>query len=116
MAKEKGMYMITNDSIRFYSAKVNGYIFDYIRVVEDRFQDYKSTVVLPHIQPLFTSYGFVTMQPVNFDELQEDPTYLSIIRSIISMRARYGNALNARYKQVSKLDSLIRTELKKPKV
>ena len=116
MAKVEGMYLITNDSVRFYSSKVNGYLLDYIRVLEDRFENYKSAVVLPHIQPLFNSYGFITMRPINYDELIEDKTYLSIIRSIFSMRARYINALNIRYKWTSNLDSLIKEEMEKSNI
>ncbi|WP_445385770.1 DUF6090 family protein [Robiginitalea sp. IMCC44478] len=116
MAKEEGMYFITNDSIRFYSSKLNGYLLDYIRVLEDRFENYKSAVVLPHIQPLFNSYGFSTMRPINYDELIEDHTYLSIIRSIFSMRARYINALNIRYKWTGNLDSLIKEEMAKSNI
>ena len=55
MAKEEGMYMITNDSIRFNISKANGYIYDYIKVLESRFQDHKSNMVLPYILPLFES-------------------------------------------------------------
>jgi hypothetical protein len=115
MAKEEGMYLITNDSIRFYTSKVNGYTFDYIQVLENRFQDYKSNIILPHIQPLFNSYNFVSMSPNNFEELRQDTTYLSIIKSIISMRARYSYILNLRYEQLRKLNSLIKKEIEQHK-
>jgi hypothetical protein len=111
MAKEEGMYLITNDSIRFYSSKVNGYTFDYIQVLENRYQDYKSNIVLPHIQPLFNSYNFVSMRPNNFEELRQDKTYLSIIKSIISMRARYRGMLEFRSEQLNKLQRMIKNEL-----
>ena len=111
MAKEEGMYFITNDSIRFYASKVNGYTFDYLQVLENRFQDYKSNIVLPHIQPLFNSYNFISMKPNNFEELRQDKAYLSIIKSIISMRARYRIVLDYRYEQLTKLNSIINEEI-----
>ena len=111
MAKEEGMYFITNDSIRFYASKVNGYTYDYIQVLENRFQDYKSNIVLPHIQPLFKSYNFISMEPNNYEELRQDKTYLSIIKSMISMRGRYKSILEYRYNEVSKLNSIIQKEI-----
>ena len=111
MAKEEGMYFITNDSIRFYASKVNGYTYDYIQVLENRFQDYKSNIVLPHIQPLFKSYNFISMEPNNYEELRQDKTYLSIIKSMISMRARYKGMLEYRYNEVSKLNRIIQKEI-----
>ena len=111
MAKEEGMYFITNDSIRFYTSKVNGYTFDYVQVLENRFQDYKANIVLPHIQPLFNSYNYSSMVPSNFQELRQDTTYLSIIKSIISMRVRYKNMLDYRYEQLIKLKSIIKKEI-----
>jgi len=116
MAKEEGMYFITNDSIRFYTSKVNGYTLEYVQVLENRFQDYKSNIVLPHIQPLFNSYNFISMRPNNFEELRQDTTYLSIIKSIISMRARYRNILDYRYEQLIKLDRIIKKEIKQYKI
>jgi len=111
MAKEEGMYFISNDSIRFYASKVNGYTFDYVQVLENRFQDYKSNIILPHIQPLFNSYNFISMKPNSYEELRQDTTYLSIIKSIISMRAQYKTMLEFRYEQLSKLNSMIKKEI-----
>jgi hypothetical protein len=115
MAKEEGMYLITNDSIRFYTSKVNGYTYDYIQVLENRYQDYKSNIVLPHIQPLFGSYNFISMKPNNYEELSQDKVYVSIIKSIISMRARYINILDIRYEQLTKLNSIINKEIEQEK-
>ncbi|MBR9847289.1 MAG: hypothetical protein GYB35_14835 [Algicola sp.] len=111
MAKEEGMYFITNDSIRFYASKVNGYTYDYIQVLENRFQDYKSNIVLPHIQPLFKSYNFISMEPNKYEELRQDKTYLSIIKSMISIRGRYKRMLEYRYNEVSELKSIIQKEI-----
>ncbi|MEM5564763.1 hypothetical protein WNY78_06590 [Psychroserpens sp. AS72] len=111
MAKEEGMYFISNDSIRFYASKVNGYTYDYIQVIENRFQDYKSNIVLPHIQSLFNSYNFISMKPNNYEELKQDKTYLSIIKSIIAMRTRYKSALEYRYNELNKLNSIIQKEI-----
>jgi hypothetical protein len=111
MAKEEGMYMITNDSIRFNISKANGYIYDYIKVLESRFQDYKSNVVLPHILPLFESYNFQSMKPRNYDVLINDETFEAMIKSIIPMRERYIETLQIRYKLLEKLELMIQSEI-----
>ena len=111
MAKAEGMYFITNDSIRFLASKINGYYFDYVRVLEGRFQDYLSNVVLPFAQPLFDSYNINAMKPIDYDALKQDGTYLGIIRSIIPMRTRYRNWLKERYGLLNKLHSMLQKEL-----
>ena len=111
MAKAEGMYFITNDSIRFYVSKVNGSYFDYVRVLESRFQDYLSNVVLPYTQPLFYSYNITAMEPINYEALKHDATYLGIIRTIIPMRTRYRNWLKERYEVLNKLHGMLQKEL-----
>lgn len=110
MAKVEGMHLITNDSIRFYISKANGYYLDYVRVLESRFQEYKSNVVLPYIQPIFDSYNFNAMKPNDYEELLHDTTYLSIIKSIIPMREQYKNFLTLRYGLVHKLHLMLQIE------
>ena len=85
-------------------------------VLESRFQDYISAVVLPYNQPRFDAYGFIAMRPYDLEALQSNPTYLSILRSIIAMRARYMSTIETRYEMVSRLDRLIRKELENPDV
>lgn len=112
MAKAEGMYFITNDSIRFFISKVNGYQFDYIRVLENRFQDYMSNVVLPHIQPIFDSYNFKSMKPNDYESLINDTTYIGIIKSIITMREQYVFWLDERYSLLEKLLDMLQNEIK----
>jgi hypothetical protein len=111
MAKEEGMYIISNDSIRFNISKANGYIYDYIKVLESRFQDYKSNVVLPYIMPLFESYNFKSMKPRDYDQLINDGTFEAMIKSIIPMRTRYIKTLKIRYEILEKLELLIQLEI-----
>ena len=111
MAKEEGMYIISNDSIRFNISKANGYIYDYIKVLESRFQDYKSNVVLPYILPLFESYNFKSMKPRDYDQLINDETFEAMIKSIIPMRERYIKMLQFRYKLLEKLELMIQSEI-----
>ena len=111
MAKAEGMYFIKNDSIRFYISKVNGYHLDYVRVLENRFQDYMSNVVLPHIQPIFDSYNFNAMKPNDYDTLMQDTTYIGIIKSIHEMRERYIKTLEDRYILLEKLLHMLKNEI-----
>ena len=111
MAKQEGMYLIKNDSIRFSVAKANGYYFDYVKVLEDRFQDYKSNVLLPYIIPLFDSYNFKSMKPRDYDALLEDDTFESMIKSLIPMRTRYSSWLESRYQLVEQLEYLMTLEI-----
>ena len=111
MAKEKGMYLIKNDSIRFRVAKANGYFFDYVKVLEDRFQDYKSNVLLPYIIPLFHSYNFQSMKPRDYEALLDDKTFESMIKTLIPMRARYMNLLEKRCKLVKDLEGMLKSEI-----
>lgn len=111
MAKEEGMYLITNDSIRFNLSRANGYIYNYIKVLESRFQDFKSHVVLPYILPLFESYNFQSMTPRNYTQLINDETFEAMVISIIPMRQRYIRTLTNRYNLLKKTEFMIQSEL-----
>ena len=111
MAKTEGLHIIKNDSIRLLTAKVNEYTFDYIRVLESRFQDYKTNIVLSYTLPLFDSYNFEKMKPRNYETLTEDATYLGIIKTLSLMRKRYLENIKFRYDLLKKLNEMIKTEL-----
>jgi hypothetical protein len=111
MAKTEGLHIIKNDSIRILASKVNEYLFDYIRVLESRFQDYKTNIVLSYTLPLFDSYNFKKMKPRNYETLIENATYLGIIKTLSVMRARYLRVIKIRYELLTKLNEMIKIEL-----
>jgi len=109
-AKSEGLYLIKNDSIRKMVAKINGHIFDYVRVLESRWQDYNTTIVLPHFSPLFNN--FVSMKPTDYDSLKKDTLYIGMLQTLIGMRTRYIYVLENRYRILVELNNLLNNELK----
>ena len=111
-AKTEGLYLIKNDSIRKMAAKINGYYFDYIRVLESRWQDYKTIVVLPYILQMFDNYNFKSMKPNHYESLKNEAVYIGMLQTLIAMRTRYIDWLEERYNVLVKLNRIINLELK----
>ena len=111
-AKSEGLYLIKNDSIRKQVAKINGYQFDYVGVLESRWQDYNTNIVLPHILSLFSYYNFTSMKPTNYDSLKNDTIYIGILQTLMASRERYINILEVRYDALVTLNKLLKDELK----
>jgi len=112
MAKTEGMHVIKNDSIRTMAAKINNYYFDYIRVLESRWQDYNTHIVLPYSIKLFNYYNFDKMKPTNYNTLKRDSTYHGILKSLKKMRTRYIGWLEIRHEVLISLNIMIKEELK----
>jgi len=111
-AKTEGLYLIKNDSIRKMVAKINGYFFDYVRVLESRWHDYNTIVVLPYILPLFDNYNFKSMKPTHYESLKNDTVYIGILQTLIATRTRYMDWLEERYNVLVELNRIINLELK----
>ena len=112
MAKTEGMHIIKNDSIRTMVAKINDYYFDYVRVLESRWQDYNTNIVLPYCIQLFDYYNFEEMKPTNYRILQTDSTYQGILKTLHAMRTRYIDWLERRYEVLVSLNAMIKSEIK----
>jgi hypothetical protein len=110
-AKTEGLYFIKNDSIRFNLAKVNTYWFDYVKVLENRWQDYNTSIVQPYCLALFDYYNLIRMKPTNYEKLKNDSIYQGILKSLRAMRIRYIETLNTRLKLVSELNEKLNDEL-----
>jgi len=108
-AKSEGLYLIKNDSIRKWVAKINGHIFDYVRVLENRWQDYNTSIVFPHISPLFNN--FVSMKPTDYDSLKKDTLFIGMLQTLMGMRTRYMYVMEDRYAVLVKLNALLKKEL-----
>ncbi|MDP5091944.1 MAG: DUF6090 family protein [Polaribacter sp.] len=111
MAKAEGMYFIKNDSIRTMTSKINEYWYDYVKVLESRWQDYTTTIVLPNCLTLFDFFNFDSMHPINYESLKNNMTYQGIIKSLIAMRSRYLEILKIRYDALYVLNLKIKKEL-----
>ena len=110
-AKTEGLYFIKNDSIRFNLAKANSYWFDYIKVLEDRWQDYNTNIVQPNSLQLFDYYNLNRMKPTNYEKLKKDSIYRGIIKTLRAMRTRYFETLTIRLTLVSELNKKLKDEL-----
>ncbi|MDT0558185.1 DUF6090 family protein [Ichthyenterobacterium sp. W332] len=110
-AKTEGLYFIKNDSIRFNLAKVNTYWYDYVKVLESRWQDYNTTIVQPYCLSLFDYYNLNKMKPTNYEKLKKDTTYKGILKSLKAMKIRYVETLNVRLNLVSELNEKLKDEL-----
>jgi len=110
-AKSEGLYLIKNDSIRKMVAKINGYHFDYVRVLESRWQDYNTTIVLPFILPLFDYYNYSSMKPTNYDSLKTDSIYIGMLQTLIATRIRYMVIMQDRYRILVELNKLLNKEI-----
>lgn len=111
-AKSEGLYLIKNDSIRKIVSTINGYLYDYVGVLESRWQDYNTNIVLPHILPLFDNYNHNSMKATDYDSLKKDTIYIGMLQSLKAMRTRYMNILEIRYSSLLKLISMLEDELK----
>jgi hypothetical protein len=111
MAKSEGLNFIKNDSIRTMTAKVHGYLYDYVGVLESRWQDYNTSIVIPNCLPLFDYYNFTYMHPIDYEALKNDMIYQGIIKSLIAMRSRYLKVLKIRYDVLFDLNKKIKEEL-----
>jgi hypothetical protein len=110
-AKTEGLYFIKNDSIRFNLAKINTYWFDYVKVLENRWQDYNTNIVQPYSLKLFDYYNLNKMKPINYQTLQNDLIYKGILKTLEAMRSRYNETINIRLKLVSDLNKKLKKEL-----
>jgi hypothetical protein len=110
-AKSEGIYLIRNDSIRFLVSKVNQYFLDYIRVLENRWQDYTYTIVIPHCTPLFELIHHNKMPPLKYSHLQLDSVYLNILKTMRGMRNKYIGQMKVRHELLENLRLLIKKEL-----
>ena len=111
MAKIEGLHVIKNDSIRTMVAKINEYYFDYVRVLESRWQDYNTNIVLTYCLPLFDYYNFDRMKPINYESLKTDSIYHGILKTLGAMRKRYIDWLDLRYHVLLELNGKIKDEL-----
>ena len=111
-AKTEGLHLIKNDSIRTMVAKINDYYFDYVKVLESRWQDYNTEIVLTYTLSLFDHYNFSRMKPLNYESLRNDSTYIGIVKTLGAMRKRYIDWLEERYKVLRDLNRMIKEELK----
>lgn len=111
-AKAEGLYLIKNDSIRKIVSTINGYLYDYVGVLENRWQDYNTNIVLPHILPLFDNYNFTSMKALDYESLKRDSIFIGMLKSLYASRTRYMNILEIRYTSLLKLISLLEDELK----
>lgn len=110
-AKTEGLYFIKNDSIRFNLSKVNTYWFEYVKVLESRWQDYNTAIVQPYTLKLFDYYNLNKMKPTNYEKLKKDDTYKGILKTLHAMKIRYEGTLNVRLKLVSELNQKLKEEL-----
>jgi len=111
MAKSEGLHIIKNDSIRTMVAKINDYYFDYVRVLESRWQDYNTSIVLTYCLPLFDYYNFHKMKPISYEALKKDSTFHGILKTLGAMRKRYIDWLDIRYNILVELNKEIKNEL-----
>ena len=77
--KSEGLYLIKNDTIRKMLSKIKGYYFDYLRVLESRWQDYHNSIVFPYTLPLFENYNYISMKANDYESLKNDPVYQKLI-------------------------------------
>jgi len=113
MAKSEGLYLISNDSIRSMVARINHYWLDYIRVLENRWHDYRYNTVVPHCTPLFEYMSLNSMPPLSYSHLQSDSIYTNILKTLSEMRQYYLKMMKSRYELLVKLNVLIKNELSK---
>ena len=111
MAKTEGLHLIKNDSIRIKIARVNDYYLEYVKVLESRFQDYKTNIVLDYSLPLFDYYNFDEMKPINYKLLQDDSTYIGILKTISAMRTHYILWHEERYSVLKEIRNTMKLEL-----
>ncbi len=110
-AKTEGLNLIKNDSIRHRIAKVNTFVFDYVKVLENRWQDYDINIVQPHCLSLFDYYNTQRMKPTNYENLKEDMIYQGILKSLTAKRTRYTEILEIRHKLLITLNKELKDEL-----
>jgi hypothetical protein len=110
-AKTIGFNLIKNDSIRINESKINTYVFDYVKVLESRWQDYNTSIVLPYILPFFDYYNYSKMKPTDFQSLKTDIIYQGIIQSLEVMRMRYMETLTIRLDLLTELNMQLKQEL-----
>jgi hypothetical protein len=109
--KTEGLYHIKNDSIRQLVSKLNTYLFDYIKVLESRQQDYNMNIIQPRIVAQFDYYNSESMTPNNYGTLKTDLEYQGILKTLSSMRKRYAEMLKLRLNWLTRLDGQIEEDL-----
>lgn len=110
-AKTEGLHLIKNDSIRHVVSKLNTYLFDYLKVLENRWQDYTTNFIQPKIVKRFDYYNFISMEPNNYITLKNDLEYRGMLKTLSSMRKRYIDMLEVRQDWLKRLNQLIEEEL-----
>jgi hypothetical protein len=83
--KSYGLHLIKNDTIRDMLGRI--YEWEYMKILNQRQEDYFYGTVAPLITDLFESYEFEgKMKPYNYDELKNSKQYKHVLRTLISSR------------------------------